>query len=118
MKLIGSKMEQDFRRELINSHKSLFKEGNNQRLLSVLRTYFPNMKTAYFIGHTPEQGEDIYLILIDANIIAVIELNRLNLSAEPIVETISIERYKRGLSKMRQVKLALAIELSQKDLNA
>lgn len=63
MKLIGSKMEQDFRNVLINSHKALFYDKSNLKVLNVLKNYFPDMKTAYFIHHTPEQSEDIYEIL-------------------------------------------------------
>jgi hypothetical protein len=45
MKLIGSKTEQDFRDELLQSHKSLFDEHSDERLLDILRATFPNMRT-------------------------------------------------------------------------
>ncbi|EGO63780.1 hypothetical protein [Acetonema longum] len=117
MKFIGSKTEQDFRNQLINSHKALFQERENQRLLNVMRSYFPDMKTAYIIGWTPEQSEDIYVIFIDAKVIAVIELDRYNVSTQSVVEIISLEQYMRKLSRIGQIQLAVAIDLSQKDLS-
>ena len=116
MRLIGSKTEQDFRDEFIKSHNSLFNEHCNDRLLNVLRTNFPNMKTAYFIGITPDQGEDLYTMLIDTNTISFIELDRYNLLIEPIVEFISIDDYRQGLSKCQQIKLLVALDLAQEDL--
>jgi hypothetical protein len=116
MKLIGSKTEQDFREELIKSHNSLFLNKEEPRLLGVLKTYFHDMKTAYFIDSIPEQGEDIYRILINTEIIAQIELDRYNPETKPLVDTIPIEQYRRGLSKIGQIKLSVAIDLAQKDL--
>ncbi len=118
MKLIGSKTEQDFRKELIKSHKSLFQDEEEQRLLGILKTYFPDMKTAYVIGWTPEQSEDIYRILINTDIIAGIEMDRFNSDTEPLVEKITIHRYKQNVSKMVQIKLAVAMDLAQKFLNS
>lgn len=115
MKLIGSKMEQDFKKELIKSHDSLFQDKEKQRLVDILEEYFPSMRTAYVIGWTPEQGEDIYSILINTDIIAVIEIDRFDSDSKPIIEKISIRSYKQGLSKAGQIKLAVAIDLAQKE---
>lgn len=116
MKLKGSKTEEDFRVRLMNSHRSLFQENSNERLLNVLRNSFPKMRTAYFIGHTPEQGEDLYRILINTDTIALIELDRYNLDIKPIVGTISVRDYVKGLNKMDQIKMAVALDLAQRDL--
>jgi hypothetical protein len=116
LKLIGSKAEQEFREQLIKSHQSLFRDKERQRLLNLLKNNFPKMKTAYVIGWTPEQGEDIYRILIDKKSIAGIVIDRFDLKIEPIVEKISLSSYKQGLSKIGQIKLAVAIDLATKDL--
>ncbi|MCP1307669.1 hypothetical protein [Paenibacillus tyrfis] len=116
MKLKGSKTEQDFRVRFIDSHKSLFQDPSNERLLNVLRNSFPEMRTAYFIGHVPEQGEDFYRLLINTDTIALIELDRYNFDAKPIVDTISLRDYVKGLSKMDQIKMAVALDLAQRDL--
>lgn len=116
MKLKGTKTEQDFRERLINSHKSLFQEQSNERLLNVLQNSFPEMMTAYFIGHTPEQGEDLYRILINTDTIALLELDRYNRDTKPIIGKISVREYIKGLSKMDQIKMAVALDLAQRDL--
>ncbi|RAT97933.1 hypothetical protein [Brevibacillus sp. Leaf182] len=116
MKLKGSKTEQDFRVHLIKSHTSLFQDESNERLLSVLQKSFPEMRTAYFIGHIPEQGEDLYTILVNTDIIATIELDRYNLGEKPIVGRLSLQDYSKGLSKINLIKIAVALDLAQRDL--
>ena len=115
MRLIGSKTEQDIRKQLIASNKSIFQEGDNLRLRVALQGEFPNMKTAYVLNWIPEQGEDIYKVLVDNFIVAEVELDRVNPSTKPIVNSIPISQYQIGLSKLNQIKLAVAIELAEKD---
>jgi len=116
MKLIGSKLEQDIREQLIKSKQSLFKGKEKRRLLEVIRNSYPEMNTAYIVNWIPEQGEDIYNILINDNIIAEIELDRYNTEIEPIVETKTISQYLQGLSKQSKIKLAVALDLAKQDL--
>lgn len=116
MKLIGSKVEREFRDILISSHKALFQDNSNTRLLTLLKNNFPDMKTAYFIGHTPEQDVDIYQMLIDLDTIATVELERYDLNSEPLIKKISTKQYEKRLSKMWQIKLAVAVDLAKKDL--
>ena len=116
MKLIGSKAEQDFRKELIQSHESLFRDHEKRRMLKILSTHFPEMKTAYVLGWTPEQGEDIYRILINTDIIASIEINRSDSEIEPLIDRLKLNAYKKGLSKIGQIKLSVAIDLAKSDL--
>ncbi|MFJ5562484.1 hypothetical protein [Lysinibacillus xylanilyticus] len=75
MRLIGSKTEQDIRKQPIKYNKSLFKSEEIIRLLEVIRSLYPELKVAYIIDWIPEQGEDIYKILINENIILEIELD-------------------------------------------
>lgn len=117
MKLIGSKIEEKFRVVMINAHRSLFQEEKYERLLKLLKKHFCEMKTAYFLSHTPEEGEDIYQVLIDVNAIVTIEIERQNLCAEPVVKIVTIEQYSKKLSRIGQIKLAVALDLAQKDLN-
>ncbi len=116
MRLVGSKTEKDFRDVLIKSHKSLFDEDSYQGLLQVLKTNFPEMKTAYFIRHIPEQGEDLYTMLVDLDTIATIEISRYSQDEKPIVEISSINDFKNGISKVEQIKLAVALDLAEKDM--
>jgi hypothetical protein len=118
MKLIGSTQEQNFRKELIESHTALFQEGKNKRILDILKANFNEMKTAYIINWIPEQGEDLYTILIGFDIIAKVEISRYNHDEEPIIETIKREEYEKGLSKLSQVKLAVAMDLVEMDIGS
>lgn len=116
MKLIGSKTEEDFRDALIKSRDLLFKGDSYKRLLQVLKTSFPEMKTAYIIKHNPDQGEDFYTILVDLDTIATIEISRYSQDEKPMVEISSINDFKRGMSKLKQIELAVALDLAKKDI--
>lgn len=117
MKLIGSRVEKEFRDILISSRKALFQENSKSRLLSLIKKHFTDMKTAYVIGHTPEQDVDIYQILIDMDTIVRIELSLYDLNADPSVTKISTKEYRQRLSKVRQIELAVALDLVKNDLS-
>ncbi|WP_106766551.1 hypothetical protein [Paenibacillus faecalis] len=116
MKLIGSKLEQELKEQLIKSNQSLFKSEEKRRLLEVIRSSFSEMKATYIVNWIPEQGEDIYKILINDNIIAEIELDRYSDEVEPIVEFEDVPHYLQGLSKHNQIKLAVALDLAKQEL--
>ncbi|AZK45042.1 hypothetical protein [Paenibacillus lentus] len=99
------------------SNKSLFEEEERRRLLDVLRQSFSSLETAYILHWIPEQEEDFYKILINDSTIADVELNRLNQDVVPIINSMPLSQYKVGLSKINQIKLAVAIDLARKDLN-
>ncbi len=116
MRLTGSKTEQEFRDVLIKSHTALFEGKSYEGLMQELRTNFPEMKTAYFIKHIPEQGEDVYTMLVDLDTAAKIEISRYSENEKLIVEISNINDFKRGISKVEQIKLAVAIELAKSDM--
>ncbi|RXE57556.1 hypothetical protein [Acetivibrio mesophilus] len=116
MRLVGSKTEEDFRDSLIKSHNLLFNKNSYRGLVQVLKTSFPEMKTAYIIRHIPEQGEDLYTILVDLDTIATIEISRYSQDEKPIIEISSINDFKHGMSKVEQIKLAVALDLAKKDI--
>ena len=84
------------------------------RNLENLQKHFPDIKTAYVLSCTPEQGETFYNILVNDDCIAGIEINNFNSKIEPIVENVSIKDYKRRLSKVDQIQLAVAMDLAKK----
>lgn len=116
MRLTGSKTEKEFRDLLIKSHKELFEGNLYEELLQVLKTNFPAMKTAYFIRHIPEQGEDLYTMLVNLDTIVKIEINRYENDEKPIVEILGINDFMIGISKIEQIKLAIAVDLAKKDM--
>ncbi|MED1915782.1 hypothetical protein P4V64_10730 [Bacillus thuringiensis] len=115
MRLKGSKTELDLRQHLVNSNLLLSSDENHSILLSILRENFPKLRTAYVIDWIPEQGEDIYQILVDDNAVAEIELDR-HSKMHTRIETVSVAQYKHGLSKVNQIRLAVAVDLAQKAL--
>lgn len=116
MRLVGSKTEEDFREVLIKSHKSLFDGHSYQELLQALKTSCPEMKTSYFIRHIPEQGEDLYTMLVDLNTIATIRISQYSQDEKPIIEISNISNFKNRISKLEQIKLAVALDLAKKDI--
>jgi hypothetical protein len=116
MKLRGSKTEQDLRDVLIKSHAELFETNQLSRLMQVLKTNFHDMETAYFIDHIPEQGEDIYTLLVNIDVIAKIEISHCSDDEMPVVESSRVSDFRVGLSKIKQIKLEVAIDLAKKDM--
>ncbi|ERN52065.1 hypothetical protein [Alkalihalophilus marmarensis] len=116
MKLIGSKTEQEIREQLIKSNQLLFNSEEKKRLLEVIRYEYPELKAAYIIHWIPEQGEDIYKILINDSLIAEIELERHNYEVKPKAKTLTVPQYLKGLSKQNQIKLAVALDLVKQEL--
>lgn len=119
MKLIGSKTEQDMRRQLMCSHDALFSQVPEAiTKLRILQNKFPNLLTAYSLHWIPEQGEDIITYLINTDTVAIVETNRHDLNIEPIIETMMLSEYRIGLSKQDRIKLAVALELAQEVLRS
>ena len=115
MKLRGSKTEEDFRAQLIESNRSLFGSEDGRQISGILKKLYPQMITAYIIHWIPEQREDFYRILINDDTIARIELDHDN-AMEPVVESITISQYLLGLSRVNQIQLAVALDLATKDM--
>lgn len=109
MKLIGSKMEKEFRVELIRSNEGL--NSSESILGKVLKNNNYNTKKAYVLHWTPEQLEDIYVVLIDGNSLVSVEIDKYDSSISPIFEEIDLKEYMHGLSRVNQVRLAVAQDL-------
>jgi hypothetical protein len=116
LNLRGTKTEQDFREELIASRNSLFHDTGKRKFLEILFKQFTDMKTAYVLDWIPDQDEALYSILIDDKIIVRINLDRYTLEMVGKGKLIPLREYQKGLSKIRQIQLAVAMELAQKDL--
>lgn len=115
MKLLASKTENDYRAQLIESRSSLFSDPKNQQLLEHLKRHYPELKTAYVIGWTLEQGEDIYRILVNTNTVCAIELSH-NQEEPPLIESFPLNEYEKNLSTTGRIKLAVAVDLATIDI--
>jgi hypothetical protein len=69
------------------------------------------MSTAYVLYWTPEQGEDLYSVLVDEDAVAHVELDRTNADAAPILEVVPIRKYVVGLGGTDRIRLAVALDL-------
>ena len=118
MKLVGSRTEQAFREQLMVSNKSLFEDNDKAVLLTYVREKFPGLETAYILHWIPEQEENFYKILINDSIVVDIELPKLA-EKKPIINSIlPVPQYRLGLSKVKQIKLAVAMNLAENALRA
>lgn len=116
MKLIGSNIEQEFKMQLLSSRKSLFEDVEKKRLLSIIYEVNPHAKTAYVLEWIPDQEEDFYKILVNDDLILSVELNRNDSTIVPIVNQFFLKEYQKGLNKIGQIKLMVALELAEKEL--
>lgn len=109
--LIGSRTEQEYRNELLASQESHFGEASDSRLKQVLLSAGYDTTKAIVVGWTPDQGEDIFTVLILPHHVVSAEIDRHDDSAQPILEMNSLEAYRRCLSKTGQIKLAVALDI-------
>jgi len=112
MKIVGSAIEDQYIAELLNGNRALFNSSDRKPLLNALKKAFPKMRTAYVLDWVPEQGEDIYYILIDSNYVAQFEVSRLESNAVRIVKYCTVKEYLKRLRKHRLLKLLLALRLA------
>lgn len=116
MRLIGSLTEQKYVETLRASREWLFADDSDARLLDSLRATFGEVKTAYVLKHIPEQGADIYTILLNHESLARVEVDRCDRCEQPSVEVIDLKTFETSLSKVERIKLAIALELAKGDL--
>lgn len=103
-------MESDFRSELIKSNEGLNDSGSVLHQVLVNAGYSTNH--AYVLHWTPDQTEDVYVVLIGGSFLLSVEIDKFNKQAKPIVDRQEIKSYLHGLSRMHQVQLAVALDLA------
>ncbi|WP_415905963.1 hypothetical protein ACMXYX_10075 [Neptuniibacter sp. QD72_48] len=110
MKLIGSKMERDFREELLKSSEAL--QDPESKLRQVLEDESHITQNAYVLHWTSEQLEDLYTVLISGSYLVDVEIDKYDDSKSPKVKRNELKPYLHGLSKINQVRLAVAQDLA------
>ncbi|WP_248919410.1 hypothetical protein [Pseudomonas entomophila] len=110
MKLIGSLVEQDFREELSKSWDGLRSQGS--RVLSILQSRLGGINSAFVLSWTPEQAEDLYIIMVNG--VYVVWLEALRESGELVsFEMTTVKEYEKSLrSRQHKIKLAVALDLA------
>ncbi len=110
MKLIGSKTEREFERELINSTSTLLSEHSDSPLLLFLQEWEIDNKSVMILDSFPDDGSIFYLLLIENRLIGQVEIDSSDIE-NATMETMTLPQYMNGLSKMQQIKLAMARSL-------
>jgi hypothetical protein len=119
MKLTNSVTENEYRVDLINSKKYLFESEKGKRVLEHINRIYGNIITIYALAHTPEQGEDVFRLLVNGEKVIGFDLQNEAGGFEALNITIySLKEYEKQLGgKMGRIKLAIALDLSSKDMS-
>jgi hypothetical protein len=119
MKLTGSVTEDEYRGDLIGSKRFLFESSQGASVLRALSQICSNIRTAYVLAHTPEQGEDIFRILVNGESIVGFDLQQGD--GERVASNVSVtsvKDYERMLhGREGRLRLAVALDLSKKDIS-
>ncbi|MHA6484882.1 hypothetical protein ACX1C1_23615 [Paenibacillus sp. strain BS8-2] len=111
MRLIGSHREEEIRKQLTVSNQHLFSSEERKKLLQTILFNFPELTTAYIVDWIPEQEEDIFFVLINSDVIAEVELHRINKDEEALVKTHSVKDYLKLSPKSRKLIVLVALDL-------
>ena len=112
MKLIGSMMEDGYREELVATHEFHFSADSRSWLKAVLEANGHPTKRSYIVGCIPEQGEDIFTVLISGDYLVQTEIPRGEKIGSPVVERFELQPYLRGISRREQIRLLVAKDLA------
>lgn len=116
MKLTGSATEQEYREDLLGSRRYLFESSEGQPVLDALRRVYGPVECAYVLSHTPEQGEDVFRIVVDGKIVLGFSFQRDGGEIQDLT-TFSVKEYQRAVgSKEARLRLAIALNLTDEEL--
>ena len=103
-------MESDFREELIGSNEAL--QARDSKLRMVLESEGHDSINSYVLHWVPEQLEDLYTVLVGGSYVVDVEIDKYDGSKSHTVQRHELKTYLHGLSKMNQVRLAIALDLA------
>lgn len=103
-------------KQLINELKTGREQllsGGSSLLLSVLRRRLQSVtRNIFIVRWIPEQGEDLFDVLVDGVTVAHVELPRVKGGSDEVFETWPVEEYRRQLTRSDRRKLELAVQLA------
>lgn len=109
MRLTGSRTESIKRTELINSELFIKK---NEKIINFLNEKYGKIISVYVLAHTPEQGEDIYRILINGVLIVGFELSRGDDQLNEVFDMSVVDYSKQLTGRSDKLDLAVALDLA------
>jgi hypothetical protein len=108
--------DQKIKQELQLGREKLLTDESSRSLLSTLRRLLQSITpNLYVVRWIPEQGEDLYHVLIDGKSVAHIEISRVDGDVERVCRTWPVDEYIRenpNMTKLERRKLDIAIELA------
>ncbi len=110
MNLVGSKTEQDIEAELVALTSSTFANSKAYYLQQLLSELGVNFQEVIVLNRFPDETCEVYLLLIENRLIGQVEVDSDDVE-NPAIETFTIPEYKQGLSKIQQIRLAVAKRL-------
>lgn len=114
MKLIGSEIENKYRKDLLKGSNFLLNESGDPKLLGILQKKIGDIYSAYYLNGYEVGDYHTCSLLINGDSIFHIEYSGEHL--EEFYE-ISIPEYRNGLKKKDQIKLLVALDLSLGELS-
>lgn len=109
MKLIGSAIEEQYKRELEDGARYLLEERSYPRLLEALHRAVGAVESAYVLSGYKLSGYHTCNLLVNGTTVCHVEISDDQIET---FNTISISEYKKGLKKRGQIKLQVALELA------
>ncbi len=118
MKLSNTATEVEYRQELVLSKNYLFESEKGIHALDAIRSICGDVETAYVLAHTPEQGEDVFRILVNGERIIGFDLQDESGQYQALnITDLQVKAYDRLLTGgSAKLKLTIAIELSKSDM--
>ena len=113
MPVFTKKLQQSLRLQLLDQSREIMANTDVGSLGEILKKNFPSITRPLLINCVPDQGEDIYWVLVSSKEIAVIEIPRKKTdTAGSILEIIEVDAYQvKRLSRGPRQRLAIALEL-------
>lgn len=110
---MGSRLEQDFRKELEASRAFHFSDHSQSRLKEALQSAGYSVRNAFVLHWTPDQSEDFYTVLIEGAFLAAMGIEKSGERETPSIKRYELRDYLRGLSRVYQVRLLVAQDLAR-----
>jgi hypothetical protein len=104
-------------REILSSQDAFYAGNSGAAVLDAISEGFPNASRGHLLQWLPDQGEDIFWVLIDPSKVAVIEIPRSNhgVGGAPLCKTIALQEYlSRPLTSENRRKARLAAKIMAK----
>lgn len=116
MKKMAISWNQKIEQEFIESQENLREMRGGSILLDALRSKFPQANVFCLLDWIPEQGEDIFKILVSTKTVAIFEMPRDSeqTSDQVLFQEIGVRDYMKKLSSRSRRRLMVAINLLAK----